>query len=142
MTNVDLVTLNTELTTDPLGLGYAGKTDPEMAALLNTIGLSSETVSVGVLNGQELQKAVVGAEFIALSAEKQRGWIALISAGDGQVDVDDDRVIAQATAIWNGGSTTLANLAALRTRSASRAEALFGAGVSVGMFDVAEARGL
>lgn len=141
MTEAELAILNTELTYDPKVLGYAGKTDPEMAALLNTIGLSSETVSVGILNGQELQKAVVGAEFIALSAEKQRGWMALITAGDGRVDIDDARVIAQATALW-GSSTTLDNLAALRTRSASRAEALFGAGVSVGMFDVAEARGL
>lgn len=137
MTEAELAILNTELTDDPKLLGLANMDNPAAAAKLNEIGASGETVSAGTINGQELQKAVVGAEFLALSAVKQRGWLAIISAGDGQVEVDHAGIVAQVTAIWNG-STTLTNLAALRTRSASRAEALFGHGIA--MFDVAEAR--
>ena len=141
MTAAQLVILGTELTADPKALGLPAMDDPTAAAKLNEIGASGEEVSRGIINGQELQMAVVGSEFIALSAAKQRGWVCLISAGDGQVDVDDQSVIDQATAIWNGAATTLSNLNALRTRSGSRAEILFGAGASVGMFDIAKALG-
>jgi hypothetical protein len=53
------------------------------------------------------------------------------------VDIDDQRVIDQVMAIWSG-TTTLTNLAALRTRPASRAEVLFGHGVTYK--DVGKAR--
>lgn len=137
MTDAQLGQLNTELTNDPKALGLTAMDNPTAAAKLNEIGASSETVSAGIINGQELQMAVVGSEFISLSDAKQRGWLALISAGDGQVNVNDQRVIDQATAIWDG-ATTLTNLAALRTRPASRAEVLFGH--DIGYQDVAKAR--
>ncbi len=139
MTGAELAILNTELTDDPKTLGLVSMDNPTAAVKLNETGASSETVSAGIINGQELQKAVVIADYIALSPVARDGWMAIISAGDGQVDVDDQRVIDQVTVIWSG-TTTLTNLVALRTRSASRAEVLFGHGV--GMFDVAEARRL
>lgn len=137
MIDTELDALNVELTTDPKSLGLVAMNNPEAAARLNEISASSEIVSVGVINGQELQKAVVISEYVDLSVAARDGWIAIISAGDGQVDVDDQRVIDQVTAIWPG-TTTLINLAALRTRPASRAEVLFG--VLVSYRDVAKAR--
>lgn len=137
MTDEELAILNTELTDDPKSLGLAGMDNPTAASKLNEIGASNESVSTGIINGQELQMAVVMAEYLALSGVERDGWMSLISAGDGQVAVGDQRVIDQATAIW-AGTTTLVNLAALRNRSASRAEVLFGFGVSYQ--DVAKAR--
>jgi len=142
LTDTDYVILNTEITTDPESLGYAGKTDPEVADLLNTIGLvaPAEKVDVGVLNGQELSMAVEITEYVALNAASRDGWNTILSAGDGQVDVDDQRVVDQIAAIWGAGTTTRANLLALKTRPCSRAETLFGRGVSIHHLDVAQAR--
>lgn len=137
MTEAELAELKIELTNDPKGLGLAVMDNPTAADKLNEIGASGETVSAGAINGQELQKAVVIAEYLNLSQVARDGWLAIISAGDGQVEVDDTGIVAQVTAIWSG-TTTLTNLAALRTRSASRAEVLFGH--AVGYQDVAKAR--
>lgn len=133
-----LAILKTELDSDPKSLGYAGKTHPETAALLNTMR-ATESVDVGVIDGQELSKAVVISEYTALTDSERQGWTTMLAAGGGQVDIDDERVIDQATAIWDG-TTTLANLNALRTRDGSRSEALFGNGVAVTSADVMEAR--
>lgn len=138
MTDVDLDSLKIELDSDPEGLGLTAMDNPTASEKLNELN-ASFTVPRGTVNGQELQMAVDGAEYIALSAERQRGWGALISAGDGQVDVNNPAVVAQATVIWGAG-VTLTALAALQNRTASRAEDLFGAGVSVSYRDVAKAR--
>lgn len=143
LTDIQLAALATELSTDPVGLGYSqapNVNDPADAELLNTVGLSGEEVDVGVIDGQELSKAVVMSEYVALSDVERQGWTVILSAGDGQVDVDDQRVIDQIGAIWGAATTTRANLLGLKTRSASRAEALFGRGVSVGHLDVGKAR--
>lgn len=137
MNDAELELLKIELDADPKSLGLTAMDDPTAADKLNEIGASSEIVPRGVIDGQELQKAVVISEYSALADAERDGWMAIISAGDGQVDIDDARVIAQATAIWSG-TTTLTNLAALQTRPASRAEALFGHGVSFG--DIGKAR--
>jgi len=140
LTDVDYLVLKNEIDTDPKGLGYAGKTDPEVAELLNTIGLSSENIDVGVIDGQELSKAVEIPEYTALTDAERQGWTTIVSAGDGQVDVDDLRVVAQIGAIWGSGTTTRANLLALKARRCSRAEALLGRGIGIGHLDVAKAR--
>jgi hypothetical protein len=137
---IDYAVLKTEMDTDPKSLGYAGKSNPEVADLINTVGLSGEEVDVGIIDGQELSKAVIISEYTALSNAERQGWATILSAGDGQVDIDDSRVVDQIGAIWGAGTTTRANLLALRKRSASRAEVLFGVGVAVSKFDVAEAR--
>ncbi len=137
---IDYAVLKTEIQTDPMTLGYAGKTNPEVAALLNEVGLSSEAVNVGTIDGQELSKAVVISEYTALTDAQRQAWTTILSAGDGQVDVDDTRVVDQIGAIWGVPTTTRANLLALKTRSASRAEVVFAPGTTVTKFDVAEAR--
>lgn len=137
MTDAELDALKIELDTDPKSLGLTAMDNPTAAAKLNEIGASSETVSAGIINGQELQKVVINAEYAALSDVKRQGWGTIIAAGDGQIDIDNQQLVDQVVAIW-GGTTTLTNLAALRTRSASRAEVLFDHGVSYQ--DVGKAR--
>lgn len=139
LTDTDYTALSTEITTDPEGLGYSGKTYPEIADLLNTVGLSSEQIGAGAVDGQELSKAVVISEYLSLTDAARAGWTAILTAGNGQIDAGDSNVVAQIAAIWGVGTTTRANLLALATRSASRAEVLFGSGVIISKFDVAEA---
>ncbi len=139
MTDTERALLSSEFADDPKSLGLADMDNPTAAAKLNETGASSETVPSGIINGQELQMAVIVADYLALTDAERHGWLALVSAGDGQVNTGDQRVIDQATAIW-AGTDTLVNLAALQSKSASRAEVLFGFGVT--MFDVAEARNL
>lgn len=140
LNKTQLAILKTELDDDSKGLGYTGKTDPEMADLINAVGLSNETVAVGVLNGQDLQEVVVGSDHLAITPEKRDAWLAIISAGDGQVKITRQGIIDQIIGIWDG-TTTLDNLAALRVRSASRSEVLLGAGVSVSHTDIAVSLG-
>jgi hypothetical protein len=140
LTDAQIAILHTEITTDPESLGYAGKTDPEVADLLNEVGLSGETILQGQIDAAEIQKQVVASEFLALSNGEQNLWLAIISPGAGLVDISDSNIQAQALTIWAAGTTTRANLVALATRSCSRAEKLFEANVSVGHLDVAKAR--
>lgn len=129
MTNEDKAILNTEITDDPLTLGYAGKTDPEIAAILNAVNENYE-IDREAIDGQELQMAVVISEYVDLTDIQRMGWQALLSAGSGVIAVADGRVKAQVAAIWGVGTTTRANLVALQTRAASRAEVLIGRSIS------------
>lgn len=142
LSEADYVALNTEITTDPKSLGYAGKTDPEVAELLNTVGLAvpAETVNVGMINGQKLSMAVEISEYIALSDAAQQAWQTILSAGDGMINVENPRVVNQIGAIWGATTTTRASLLALRDRPCSRAETLFGRDVFIHHLDVAKAR--
>lgn len=137
---IDYTILKNEIDTDPMGLGYAGNTDPEVAALMNEIGGSGEKIDRDFVDGQEMMSVVVIPEYAALSDVQRMGWSAIISAGAGMVDVNNAGTIAQVTAIWGAGTTTRDNLIALRQRDASRAEVLFGQGVS--HLDVGKARSI
>ena len=110
--NIDA--LKAETDTDPLARGYAGMTEAAVADSLNAINRSRNRTSV---SPGEMQRAVDGAEFVALSDVKQRAWLAILSDS---VDPNNANTIAQVTAIWTSG-TTLTNLAALQTEAVSRA---------------------
>ncbi len=139
---MDYAALKTEIQTDPQGLGYdvsptfyvTNGDDMAIADLLNEIGGSSETIEPEFVSAADAQAAVVGTDWAALSDVKQRGWLAIIGLGD--VPVKDANIRAQITEIWPV-STTRTNLVALQTRDASRAEALWGEGVTVSHTDVA-----
>ncbi len=135
---MDLNILKTELTTDPKTLGYSGLNDREAANKLNEVGASGETVDVVQVEALHLQSAVVGSEFASLSATAQRAWLAIV--GLERVPVKNTNLRGQILSIWTGVTTTRANLAALQTKSATRAEVLFGEGVSITQSDVQKAR--
>jgi hypothetical protein len=137
---IDYTVLNTELTNDPKNRGYAvpmaaGDTG-EVARLLNE-QLPTESVERASITPQEAQAAVDVADFKALTAGAQRAWLAIV--GLPEVPVKNPQIRAQVAAIWGPGTATRANLVALQTRDASRAEVLFGEGISVTHLDVARA---
>lgn len=136
-----LQTLRTELDTDPQTLGYAGKTNYQIALLLNEVGLSGETIDREFVMASELQGAVVGSEAILLLSPQRDLWAAFMSIAiaDGTIPLDNNNLRGQVLEVWGAGTTTRSNLAALQTRSASRAEVLFGDGVVVTDNDVEEA---
>lgn len=137
MTDAELAKLKKEITDDQLELGYAGKSDPEIADILNAINKDYK-IDREAIDGQELQMAVMASEYYTLTDKQRDFWQTLLSAGSGVIVISDTRVKDQIAAIWGALTTTLVNLVALQTRAASRAEMTVGH--SVGMFDVAEAR--
>ena len=140
LTDSQLIVLNTELIDDPEGLGYAGKTDPEMATLINAVN-ANYSIDHEAIDGQELQMAVTLGDYDNLTEKQRDFWQTILSAGSGIVAVSDGRVKTHVAAIWGAGTTTRANLIALQERPASRAEVLLGAGVSVSVTDIAVSLG-
>lgn len=129
LTNEQLVTLKTELETDPKALGYAGKTDQEIADLLNTVGLSSETVNRGVIDSHEVVSACVNNDYKNLTADQKTHLTFITSAG--QVNASDSKIKTVFQDMFGPTTETRDNLLALSTRPASRAEVLFNSNVSL-----------
>ena len=128
--------LRSEILSDPAAVGYAGKEPHEIAALLNDPA-RGETVSRAMVPSWELQAAVVGSEFQALSAVAQRAWLAIVALPE--VPVTNANLRSQVAAIWGAGTATRGNLQALETRPGSRAEALWGEGTYITHQQVSEA---
>jgi len=124
----ELQILKTEINTDPEALGYSGQTDQWITDKLNEIGASNETISRGAIDAYEVVSACVFSELNVLSDKQQEQLSFIVSAG--QVDTSDAKVKAIFAGLFNG-TQTATNLLALATRSASRAEVLFGQSVSL-----------
>lgn len=135
---VDLTLLRTELQTDPTALGYAphiaGGADGTLAVLVNQprIGIS---VKRAVIQTWELIAATDATEYGALSVTAKDIYRTLVSAG--VVDVSDDQIRTILGTLFPAGSATRTNLLARLSRQGSRAEQLFGVGVSAD--DIAKA---
>lgn len=131
--------LKTEIQTDPKSLGYSALiNDLQLVAdKLNEVGASGETIEVSSISSIEAQKAVEISEFVALSEAAQRGWQIIMNFEN--IPVGDSFITAQIAAIWGAGTTTRANLLALKNRSASRAEVLFGENRTIKYQEVGEA---
>jgi hypothetical protein len=147
---IDYAALKTELQTDPKGLGLAVRVaagdDDGAATLLNTAGLSGETVQDGEIpKGTFLLSLAPNLLSMAsLSAALQEKWDRIINAvaANATVHITHPHVIACVDAAVADGILTAddgAATKALGTRSCSRAEKLFGAGVVVTDADVARA---
>lgn len=136
---INYVTLGTEITTDPKGLGYAGKSDYEIATLLNTPGLSSETIFRGYTPIEEVVACLVAAEVTALSTANQTLLDKLLRGS--RLKTGDANLRTAMGAVFANGTTSRANLIAVASRPASRAEALFGENTSITDVDVARALG-
>jgi len=111
--------LGPEVLLDPLGRGYADMTATEVAADMHLV---NRAVDVETISAGKLQAAVVGTEYVALSAVARDAWIAILVAGD--VDVSNENIRAQIAAIWVAGTVTRANLVALQTKTVDRCEEL------------------
>lgn len=107
---MDFVILHDELINDPLARGYAGMTDAQAAASLNTVNRQRER---GVVPAHELIDATAPADWAALtSAEKQRYQTL---TGAGEVNVQSANV--RAAIIGGGGAHQLDALTASKRES-------------------------
>jgi len=134
---LDYAALQTEIQADTMGLGYSGKSDPEITALLNEIGGSGETIERDVIDTWEIIDATLPSEWAGLSNAEEARYNMLISAG--RLNVKSANVRQAFADMFGAATQTRANLLALQTRPASRAEVLFGGGVIVSHLDVARA---
>lgn len=121
---VNVTSLSFYITTNPKSLALAGLDDGRIAAVLNTIGITSETVEVSVVSNADIQSAVVGSEYVALTATGQRAWGLIV--GIDSIPVKDQNIRNQVLAIWGPGTTTRSNLGALQTKVAAPSEVEFG----------------
>lgn len=119
---MDYLALKNEILIDPKGLGYIGKSDLEIAGLMNTIGLSNEVIDRGVIPSYEVINATIPAEWAALSAAEKQRYQTITGAG--QCDSANANVRATFQAMFAAGTQTRTNLTTLLQRSCSRAEAL------------------
>lgn len=131
---MDYQVLNTELTTDPLSRGYAGMTDEQAAADLNTVYRQRNRTT---MTGSELWENTDSTELDALTDTQRSQWISFCG-----IDSHDPFGMSASfgVSIFGGGSQTASNIGAARVESISRATELVGADVRVG--DVQFARTL
>ena len=152
---IHITELNTELTTDPITMGYnAAGDDGGDSDKINDVALR-QTKAVPVDADQDnfvtaidLQEAVVGAEWssnLAGSTNEhlRRLWHIIIeSVGiEGSINANATNLSSQVVEIFGVGTTTRANLVALQTRAGNRAEELFGRTSFVSFAAIAKALG-
>lgn len=133
--------LRTELTTDPVALGYSGLTDVQAAAKLNALdtGRTLPRTNVPVA---EIYNAIVNADWpdpgaagTRVAESKLRGLLAMQT-----IDASNANTKAIIAAIFGAGTTTRANLLALATRTVSRAEEIGLGVVTAGDVGLARAK--
>ena len=110
--------LRSEIDNDPLGRGYSGMTDAQIADDMNT---KYRSKNKEFITGQQISDAIDSAEYSALSsAEKDR------VVNFTQRQSVDPFGFAQVVFLdmFPGGSNTIQNLVAIRTESISRAQDL------------------
>lgn len=133
---IDLVALQTEIQTDPTGLGYSGNTT-NMARTINQLR-PSILVGRGEMPTWEIIAASVKSEVDALGASDKELYLAMLSLGT--VDASDTRIRAIFASLFDAATTTRQNLIDVSKREGSRAEELFG--VAVNRFHISEALGV
>ncbi len=139
--SIDLTLLKNELANDPKSLGYSAFDDFEAADKLNEIGASAETIEPEFVPAYKAQQEVVASEYLALVTGEQNLWNAILtSKSENGIPIKNATIRGQVATIWGAGTTTRTNLVGLQTRSASRAEVLFGENVIVSMIQVHKAR--
>lgn len=130
--------LKIELDTDPKGLGYVDKTNQEVAALLNEIGLSGETILKSSVSSEEMLFALDYDDLVGLLVAQLQ--ILTLYTNNGDLDINNVLVQKTFKALFGAETPSRANLLALAQQSASRAQVLFGEEVMY--WDIARARGL
>jgi hypothetical protein len=131
--------LRIELDTDPLGLGYAGTTDEQAAALLNTEGLADQQKDREEIPTWRLLTAVNDGEFALLTPTQLSMFQSVCACV--QVDISNVRIRAMLQRIFVASNQTKANLIALAREPAARWETLDLGGI-VAYWDVSRSRQL
>jgi hypothetical protein len=110
--------LRDEVIADPLGRGYAGMTDQQVATDLNTVYRTTNKTS---MTASDVLNAVDVTEYNALSAADQDKLWQLLAIGELNPFGIEATLV---TNLFGGGSTTVTDLASLRVNNLSRAEEL------------------
>lgn len=141
MTDAELATLNVELATDPEKLGYADKSDPEIAALINAVG--SGTIPNTDVLASKIRGVYDMDEFETLPVNHALFALAVVNNPNEIIDITDADLIKQMKGIFPVATfpVSRAALTALATRSASRAEVVFGEPITISVNDVAVSLG-
>lgn len=116
---MDYVKLKSEITTDPAALGYAGKTDQQIADLLNSLA-TGRTIARSVIPAHEIIEATVPGEWALLLATEKQRYQTIVAAG--QVNLKGPNTRAMLGAMFGAGTQTRANLIALQSVAVSRAQ--------------------
>lgn len=103
---------------------------------------STEVGAAADVTALDMQHAVDGDEFIAITPLKQRAWQTLLTAVSSHgVDLAHTAIDSQVVAIWDTSTETLAALGALKTKAnVTYSEDLFGVGTILTKRDIAAAR--
>jgi hypothetical protein len=126
MANINL--LNTEVDTDPLGRGYAGMTDQQLADSLNAADRSRNRVS---MSGDEVFQSLDSqATWDALTDAARSNFLSFCARDN--IDPFGAANVALVTSIFGTPSATLTNLNNARTELVSRATELGIGSVTVG----------
>jgi len=128
----EIQTLRSELSDDPLTKGYSGMSDQEAADDINDV---NRTVDRETVTSCQMQSEVVGTEHTALTQAKRDVWISILCDS---VSIDNTNIRNQIKEIWGVGTATRSNLAALQTKTVSRATELGIGKVKIG--DVQQGR--
>ena len=145
----DRAALNTELTTDPVAMGYDLTRLKNVSKIINNPddNASPETVQRGwpeIQIDELLEKALsdnssplVATEYDTLNdLDKMKLQAILTGGGVGEARVISEPIRLFLRNSFGSGSVTYANLTALRTVDASRADALFGYGSNITVQDI------
>jgi hypothetical protein len=137
-----LPALTAEINNDPKALGYAAlKDQPQaLADRMNEAGASGETITKDFVPVEDVVAAIVRADYDAAGPAGKTFLQEIVLRGS-RVKVGDANVRASLAGIFTAGTTSRANLLALSTRPASRAEILFGMYYNVTDINVAHALG-
>ena len=143
--SINYTNLQAEITNDPLQLGYAGKTDKQKAALLNL----KTGVGAGTITNSQVEKSFflinIAPALLVLAAKDAAAkdkWDRILrviesvdSVSVNSVTIQTILAIAKADGLID--DTTIA---AITTRTGSRAEVLFGENVAISESDIGTAR--
>ena len=131
---INYINLLNEIINDPLILGYNGKSDSEIADIMNSL-TTGRTLSRDFIETWEIIEATVPAEWSALTTGEKQRYQTIISAG--RLNIKGNNIRSQLSAMFGVGTATRTNLQALQTIAGSRAEELFGAALT--HLDIAKA---
>jgi hypothetical protein len=145
LTSAQITSLHTELTTDPLGLGYAAQisagSDNGCCALINAAtGAGAATITPSTVDRSIVYDALIPLSNVinGLSATIQAKYNRMlpIILSNQTINITSPHFVAMLTAMVTDGVVSSAAATAFGQRIGSRAEVLFGAGVVIQNGDV------
>ena len=136
----DLTALKTEVTNDPLAIGYSYFTDGNTDKLIGEINAKNYTTSKPKISSSDVRAAITFAAYNNLAIDEQE-WIKWMAPGHTDQDVvvtDDLRTqLTTSSTFWAVGDRVAmqAAMTALIDVPGSRAEVLFGYGTYISRED-------